>query len=52
MQAKDDKLTGLLLASNARSLDDELLDLEADRAGFDDFVHKLDPRWHWGISQK
>ena len=40
MQAQNEELARPLLACNARRLNDKLLDIEADRAGFDDLVHR------------
>jgi len=40
MQSENQELARLLLAGNARRLDDELLDVEADGAGFDNPVHE------------
>ncbi len=46
MQAQNDELPRPLLARDARRLDDELLDIEADGAGFHDFVHEgVTPIW-------
>ena len=41
VQAENEELAGPLLAGNARRLNHKLLDVEADRAGFDNFVHQV-----------
>jgi hypothetical protein len=41
MKAKNDELAGALFARNTRRLNHELLDVEANRTGFDDSVHEV-----------
>jgi hypothetical protein len=43
MQPKNDELSRFLLVRDARRLDDELLDFEADTAGFHNLVHGFTP---------
>jgi hypothetical protein len=43
MQPENEELARLLLGCNARRLNHELLDIEADASGFHNLVHRVRP---------